>query len=357
MIGRCAAAEVFGGFNFNDREKFSTKMLYQGSMEVFARGVNLLVPHAIWYDPATMNIPPLISAENPKIAADLPAYNAWAARCSHLLRGGRTVVDVAILYPIAAMQGYYHFDNGTKYGKFMPKETDYLQIGHCLTTELRRDFTFLHPQTLVENCSVEGKALRLNNKNDWQRYRVLILPAGRVVSAAALRKARDFWAAGGAVLATGVLPEKSAEFGKDAEVAALIRELFGTDLHGASSPAGGRSLFLAKPQIASLSSALATLAPAADMTFTPAAPIKADDGALLLLHKIKGKRHIYFIANTMAGRVDGELRLRGKLSLEWWDPHTGADHADCGDHRGVRDAAAVEIGIQPLLFPRWRCPG
>ncbi len=334
------AAEIFGGFNFKDPEHFPTPMLYRGTLEVFVRGVNLLVPSSIWYNPAKVDIPPAISADNPNLAADLPAYNQWAGRCCHMLRGGRTVTDIAILYPIASLQAYYHFDNGTKYGKFMPKETDYLQIGHCLTTGLRRDFTFLHPQTLVANCSVEGKALRLNNKSDWQRYRMLILPAGRVVSAAALRKARDFWAAGGAVLATGVLPEKSAEFGKDAEVAALVGEMFGAQRHGVTNSSGGRAMFLPRPDNVALKAALEALSPVPDVAFEEAASAPNDRGAIMALHKVKGDRHVYFIANTTADIMDGQVVLRGVLKLEGWDPHMGTIHPV--------DQVAAEVGGVPV---------
>ena len=317
------AAEVFGGFNYKDRENFNTQTLYHGTLECFARGVNLLVPHAIWYEPQNMNIPPLISAENPKIAADLPDYNAWAARCMYLLRGGRTVADIAVLYPIAAMQGFYHFDNGTKYGQYAPKEIDYQNIGNCLTTDMRRDFTFVHPRTLAEKCSVKGKTLHLDNKENFQDYRLVVIPAGKVLSAAALRKVRDFWAAGGMVLATGVLPEKSAEFGKDAEVTALVKEIFGSDGKGAANPAGGRSVFVPSANLVDFKKAVAEMLPAADITFAGEVPTHGN-GAVTALHKVKDNQHIYFFANTTDKPLEQTAILRDAPStLESWDPHTG----------------------------------
>ena len=44
---------------------------------------------------------------------------------------------------------------------------------------------------------------------------------------------------------------------------------------------------------------------------------------LSYLHKVKGGRNIYFIANSTDQRVETEVRLRGKLTLQSWNPHTG----------------------------------
>ena len=44
---------------------------------------------------------------------------------------------------------------------------------------------------------------------------------------------------------------------------------------------------------------------------------------LSYLHKVKEGRNVYFIANSTDRRVDAAVTLRGKLTLQRWNPHTG----------------------------------
>jgi hypothetical protein len=72
---------------------------------------------------------------------------------------------------------------------------------------------------LVNHCTVDSDhKLILNNRENREEYRVLFLPAGDTISAAAAAKIKQFYDQGGQVIATGMLPTRSAEFGKDAEV-------------------------------------------------------------------------------------------------------------------------------------------
>ena len=71
-----------------------------------------------------------------------------------------------------------------------------------------------------------------------------------------------------------------------------------------------------------------------------------DSGAVMVLHKVKEDRHIYFIANTTAAAVDGQMALRGALKLEAWDPHCGAIYPV--------DQVAAEVGRVPVTRIRVR---
>ena len=82
-------------------------MLYRAAMEVYARGINYLLPHGTWWDPATMRIVPEISWRNPDMGPELPRYNRWAARCETLLRAGRHAADIGVLYPIDDLAARY----------------------------------------------------------------------------------------------------------------------------------------------------------------------------------------------------------------------------------------------------------
>ena len=222
------AVEIYG--NYPDAS-VDAAMLYRSAMELYVRGANLMIPHGMWYDPATMHIPPEISHRNSRLGAELPAYNRFVGRCSLLLQGGRHVADIGILYPVVALQAAYRFDvpglQQPNWGKDAPQWADYLGISDRLTGSVRRDFTFLHPEVLDERCSVTDTTLRLNNADNWEQYPVIIIPGGEVISWSNLRKIQVFYENGGRVVATTQLPFKSAEFGKDAEVQSAIKAIFG----------------------------------------------------------------------------------------------------------------------------------
>jgi hypothetical protein len=101
---------------------------------------------------------------------------------------------------------------------------------------LRRDFFYLHPETLKKHCSVIPKSnhaptlLRLDNADNPVEFRTLLLPSMEVIGLETLRKVREFQQAGGNVIAVGRLPLKSAEQGKDAEVVTLLEEIFGKNV-------------------------------------------------------------------------------------------------------------------------------
>ena len=229
------SAEEYGAYA---EKSFDAAMLYRTGMELFARGVTRVVPHGMWLDPEHVRIPPLISHFSTKLRPALPAYNEWAARTSLLLQGGRPVVDVAVLYPIASLEAYYTFSlpDSHRWGKFVPPESDYQRVSDALTCHVRRDFTFLHPEALAAQCAVQGANLHLNNATNWQDYRVLLMPGGKVMAWAGLQQIKTFYDRGGRVVATTCLPEKSAEFGHDADVQKTVAEMFGPVASSTNAP-------------------------------------------------------------------------------------------------------------------------
>ena len=220
------AAEAYGAYPEND---FDATMLYRTGMELFARGVNRVVPHGMWLDPQHVEISPLISHFSAKLLPALPAYNQWAARSSLLLQAGRPVVDLAMLYPIASLQAFYNFNlpDARRWGQYLPPEADYQILSDLLTGRVRRDFTFLPPDVLAAQCVRQETRLHLNNATNWQDYQAVVIPGGKVIPWAGLKKIKDFYDHGGRVVATTCLPEKSAEPGHDADVRLAVTEMFG----------------------------------------------------------------------------------------------------------------------------------
>jgi hypothetical protein len=220
---------------------------------------------------------------------DVVALNDYVGRLSYLLQHGRHVADVAVLYPIAALQACYTFTGGqvpenakpetdrsvSELAKAMgpaweyaynggvpPPEIDYMDVGEILYRGLRVDYTYLHPEVLVDRCDIGDRKLTLNNTENREEYRVLIVPGGKTLSFAAARKIGEFYQNGGTVIATSRLPYLSAELGRDHDVQQTIGEMFGvpadTVVSGTAkternagylvhrNPAGGQAFFLPK---------------------------------------------------------------------------------------------------------------
>ncbi len=311
-------------------EKMQPPQLYKEAMDQYAKGINFMVPHAVWNDPSKIIFPPELSWRDPIWGPQLPGYNKYIGRLNVMLQGGTHVADVAVLYPIATLQAGYRFGPGNPYlGGPIQEEADYMDVGEMLALEVRRDFTFLHPETLDGKCAVRGNLLALENARHPERYQVLVLPGSKTIAAGTLAKIRKFYEAGGKVIATTRLPHKSAEFGADEKVRTAVRAIFGVDPQGpvageikASNARGGKACFIARPSPGALRKALDDAAAVYDVEFDSVPALAG--GNLSYIHKVRDGKGIYFFANSSNTAVDTQVGLRGKHQLESWDPHTGA---------------------------------
>jgi len=318
---RLVMTECYGGIKDMPLEN-----LYKEAMDQFAKGINFMVPHAVWYSSSNVIFPPELSYKSPVYGPALPAYNEYVARLQRMLQQGRHVADVAMLYPIATLQAGYRFGVGKPYtGGVIPPEADYMDVGEMLAVDVRRDYTFLHPEVLDERCSVDGTTLRLNNRVNHERYRVLVLPGSKAVHLSNLQKIKRFYDSGGTVVATTQLPEHSAEFGKDRQVREAVASIFGPPEGRSDSVRtnanGGKAYFLPGPTPPALKAVLDDAIPVYDVRFEQDHAVSG--GNLSYLHKVVEGRDVYFFANSSGTAVDGHVRLRGKLRLQQWDPHTG----------------------------------
>jgi hypothetical protein len=325
--------------------------LYREAMDQFVKGVNLMVPHAVWYRTNPIIFPPELSYRTERYAAELPRYNQYIGRLQRVLQQGRPVVDIAVLYPIHGLQAAYYFGPGEPYtGGVIPKWADYMDVGERLSLEVRHDFTYLHPETLDAHCHVTGGLLELQPPACPQQYRLLILPGMEAVSATNLAKIKTYFDEGGHVLATTRLPDRSAELGKSDDVRAMIRHIFGVeaselsvapsvaelaapDADGANTAApsgrivvnrnaqGGTAWFVANPATAVLRRTIDEALPQPDVRWKD--PPAVVGGHVSYLHKEIDGRHVWFFTNSSDTPVDTIVDLRGSYSLERWDPHTG----------------------------------
>ena len=362
--------------------------LYKEAMDQFAKGINTMVPHGVWYNGA--DIPPDLTPGSVPYGPELPSYNTYIGRLQRMLQGGRHVADIGVLYPIATLQAGYYFGPGVpSKGGVIPPEADYLQVGESLALGARRDFTFVHPEVLDERCRVEDGEILLQNAVNWERYRVFIIPGSRTISVASLRKIKTFYDQGGQVIATTRLPDTAAESGKDVEVHRLVTAIFGDAAAsesrdpGSRDPAapasaartknakGGRAWFIPSPGVAAIQSVLDEALPDGDVVFEldmtvqgglPTYTPKVKDergrvvqgeperGNLSYIHKVKDGRTMYFLANSSDREVETWVRLRGKLAPELWDPHDGtirpSEHAHVPGKAGT--VTRVRVKLPPV---------
>ncbi|HEY3836652.1 MAG TPA: glycosyl hydrolase [Bryobacteraceae bacterium] len=314
---------------------------YKTAMDQYAMGVNLQIG----------NRPPEIG----------PQLDRFVGRMSYLLRHGRHVADIAVLYPIASMQAVYYFATppasnrpGSSPAFYWPLEggvippgLDYMGLGEMLYRGLRIDYTYLHPEVLTGRTLVNDRKLVIDNKENREEFRVLILPGGDTLSADVAKKIVEFYRAGGTVIALQSLPSKSAEFHRDREVTDMVGEVFGFPKNDPvtaeirivvdsfksyftkHNDAGGRSYFLPQPDIKLMQTVLKEVIPARDVDIheAPMWPVKLYpdyDGALTYIHKVKDGKDIYFFANSQDTAIDTKVVLRGKKTLWLWDPQDGS---------------------------------
>ena len=219
-----AMTETYGAMG-----NLSWDRLYAIVMEQYAKGINNFVQHGVWYNLDNITYLPELSYRNPLYAEGLPEYNTYLGRLNVLLQApGRHVADIAVLYPISTLQAGFRFDGPISpySGGVSIPEADYIHLGELLSTKVCRDFTYLHPDILDERCAVQDDTLKLANKINFEDYKVVIVPGHKTIRWSNLQKIKEFYEHGGKVIATGQLPDQSAEFGHDADVVATIRALF-----------------------------------------------------------------------------------------------------------------------------------
>jgi hypothetical protein len=362
-------AEIYGAFAAG----MDSLMLYRVAMEVMARGVNFIIPHGMWYDtdPAEIHIPPLISHENPLLGKSLPAYSDYVARSCMMLQGGTRVADIAVLWPVHAIQAesYINRDKSATApnrvealaatilprAHWLPPHVNHHVLSNLLTNELHRDFTFVHPEDFCNGrLTAHGGTLHLNNSENLQRYTAVIMPGGEVISAETMKAIHDYYLGGGKVIATEQLPSRSAEFGRDAEVAALAFDMFGndsTEIYRINAK-GGMAVLLRQTDRASLEDIFARIEIFPDVAIDHlSTPLPTDgSGFVNYIHKRKEGKEIYFLTNSTDRPLTAEVRLRGRLKPEYWDPRTG----DIRPVKGFcfeKNARGQEYTVFPLSLP------
>lgn len=292
----------------------SVQTLYTIAMEQYAKGVNHLIPHAVWYNDRSVTFLPELSYRNPLYNKDLPDFNKFLSRLNYLLaREGRHVADIALIYPIESMQAEHYLDGakGHYEGGVDIPNTDYTRISTILTDSLGKDFTYLHPEVINDKCQIKGNKLLLNNKINKEEYSILIIPSMKTISVANLKKIEKFYNAGGCLLFTTQLPEQSAEFGQDKKVKDTIHRILNDNKKGK-----GKAFFIPNPSSQSIKEVLASCELTFDVDFANHQPLN-------YIHKVCDNRSVYYFANLGESPRSSEIVLKGKIHPVLFNPHTG----------------------------------
>jgi len=247
------------------------------------RGVNFLIPHSFNpRAPFDTDCPPYFF--NGGFEPRWPLYRVWADynnRLATMLVGGRHIAPVAFL----------QLGQSIHVGKNQRPEN--------LTSAMQDalfDCDWLLYDTWENDAKLAGKEIKLQKES----YRVLVMPSVEVIPYPTLLKAKQFFDAGGVVVAYGMLPTKSATLGHDSkDVAALCESIWGAPAPGLTScktsPAGGRSYFLpAQPTPEEIQKVLA-----GDAGIHPTLEVVSGDTAhwLHVLHRQKSGRDVFLVCN------------------------------------------------------------
>ena len=300
--------------------------LYNIAMDQYTKGINVLIPHAVWYNDADVTFKPELSHRNKLYSDKLHQFNTFLARLNILLRNeDRYVTDIAMLYPIETMQGEHYFDGPLDpyQGGVKIPDMDYIQVSERLTNLLGRDFMFLHPEVLNATCHVDKNGMHLENELQYNTFHTLILPSIKTIGTADMTKIVEFYESGGRVIFTTQLPSKSTDPNQDELIAELIKTLFpkGTsrDTYTVqTSSQGGEVWFLPNPTKEMLHKALTD-----NSTITYDIEFPEGTTPLRYIHKEHDGRDLYYLANLQEDTFESTIVIRGKKQFELWNPHNG----------------------------------
>lgn len=266
----------------------------------FMAGGNLVCMHGLYY--STHGgwwewAPPCFHFRMP-YWPHMKGWLEYTERMSYVLSQGDHVCDIALMYPTESMQAY---PDATPDGAFATAQR---------LSDAGLDYDFLDFRSL-RDAEIRDGRLHIGNES----YRVMIISDMRAMHYSSLEKLRDFYRAGGIVLAAGALPEASSRRGEqDEKVEAILREIFGvvaadTNAVKQTNKAKGVGLYVADGAIEKVVPQL--ILP----DFIP------NEKGGKVLHRRIGERDVYMVMNVEKG---SECFFRSTGKVELWDATDGS---------------------------------
>ena len=311
--------------------------IFNIAMDQYSKGINILIPHAVWYNTEKVVFLPELSLRNHIYADSLNLFNDFLTRLNTLMQNdARWAGDIAVLYPIQTMQSGHYMDGplGHYAGGVKIPGLDYVDVGINLFDSLGHDFMFLHPEVLDEQCTIKGNKLFLNNKIQYNSFSTLIVPGCRTISLSNLNKIKAFADAGGSIVFTTVLPEKATRKAEDSIVKAIISNMIDEK----------KAIFIKNPSVQNIGNVVDKLSSTYSVRFTGKERLRN-------IHKISGGRDILFFANPESKAKTTEIELDGTHKLEAWDPHTGkTGHAINAIHKNGKTTFTLNLDKNKSIF-------
>ena len=312
--------------------------IFDSSCRNFLYGASLLNLHGLYYTTHGSFwewAPPCFHFRMP-YWEHMAVFFTYFERLSFLLSQGVHVCDVAVMYPVAALEAGM--------GGEEAKDTSF-RIGTEMYMQRGLDFDFMDFESL-ERAEVKDRQLQVSG----EAYRVLVLPAMRAVRHSTLAKALEFYQNGGTVICVGALPEASDRVGReDPELDAMVKTIFGMTAREAQAgavavkqqhPAGGVGYVFADAGKSE---------PVADFITGTIARDFIPGGAVQVLHRHIGEADVYMV---MGAPRNMECFFRSQGMVELWDPWTGTSKPLYGFvpvDGGTKVRIPVETS-QPLFF-------
>ncbi len=382
----CVSCVLYEDYSVLDR-----RVLFCEAMNAFARGVNCLIPNTLWMS-GRARIPHEVSHRNYRYAEYLPELLSYMTRCQTMLRGGRHIADIAMLYPIysAHSKSYLHKSEVQGFEYFAsPDNADYMTLINSIMSYSGRDLTLIHPDVMRERVSADDGMLYLNNSVNFEHFRVLIMPGMSVISIENLRTIKKFWDGGGKIIATVELPSKAIEFSPeknyDDEVVEIITQIFGTsgaelesmhEMYENQNENGGAAYFLPSDMTGAdgtyyvASKVIADLLDSLDVSYdvritnmptldekgllnlplpsfkgSGVAEALVKGGVFGYIHKKQNGCDVYFFANSSNADYNDDILLRGRHLPELWNPHNGKIKRADYEHVEYRGEVYTKIAL------------
>lgn len=307
----------------------STSQLADAIFRNFAMGHNLLSLHGLYYTTHGGHwewAPPCNHFRMP-YWPHMGELLRCSERLSYLLSQGVHCCDVALLYPVAAVEAGLEGDRSVQSA---------FSLAECLYAN-GIDFDFIDFESVARSIVCDGQL-----EVAGESYKFLILPAMRAIRFSTLQKALEFQRSGGIVIATDCLPETSDRAGaQDEALDAMLTALFGEPVDGA---AGGKLISSCDQVLKVINDSITRDFCCLDVA-QPAKPIYHQ-------HRRIGPRDLYLVYGVPKG---SSCFFRAKGSVERWDPWTGAKSnlANCQqtDEGTIVQMPLAENEIHLIVFP------
>ena len=200
---------------FRDYYKNSVEITYNEAINAYAQGINQLMLHSPKIDGLTPNEKDIYKIKN---SNPTKSFSKFVRSAEAVLSLGKCVSDIAVMYPINSIQAnvYFYQRNESKF-EYPPYQiqNDYMTLMSILSVNCAQDATYIHPNDLLDECHVDGRKLIFDKTG--MECRILFLPGANIADISVLSKVKEFFDAGGTVVATVMLPKysKTIAFGEE----------------------------------------------------------------------------------------------------------------------------------------------